>query len=95
VDRLTLARGCAGGTVRQEVVAAERFGVGVVGVQRVHQRRPFLDDPNTRVAVAVDPAFGLSDTHVPHQRRMGWSAIPWARSRVSEFAQVLGEIQGV
>ena len=57
MDRLTLARGFAGRTVRQQVVDAERFGVGVVGVQRVHQRRPFLDDPHPRVAMAVDPTL--------------------------------------
>ncbi len=26
-----------------------------MSVQRMHHRRPFLDDPNSRVAVAVDP----------------------------------------
>ena len=29
----------------------------MVGVQRVHQRRTFLDDPHTRVAMAVDPTL--------------------------------------
>ncbi len=29
----------------------------MVGVQRMNQRRPFLDDPHTRVAVAVDPTL--------------------------------------
>ena len=53
-DRPTRARRCAGPTVRQQVVDAERFGVGVVGVQCMHQRRPFLDDPYPGVAVAVD-----------------------------------------
>ena len=43
--------------VRQQVVDAERFGVGVVGVQRVDQGRPFLDNPHTRVAMAVDPTL--------------------------------------
>ena len=57
VDRLTLASGCAGRTIREQVIDPEWFGVDVVGVQRVHQRRPFLDDPNTRVAVAVDPTL--------------------------------------
>jgi hypothetical protein len=57
VDRLTLASGCVGRTIREQVIDPEWFGVDVVGVQRVHQRRPFLDDPNTRVAVAVDPTF--------------------------------------
>jgi hypothetical protein len=57
VDRLTLARRCAGRTVRQQVVDAERFGVGVVGVQRMHQRRPFLDDSHSRMAMAVDPTL--------------------------------------
>ena len=28
-----------------------------MGVQRMNQRRPFLDDPHTRVAVAVDPTL--------------------------------------
>ena len=28
-----------------------------MGVQRMHHRRPFLDDPNPRVAVAVDPTL--------------------------------------
>jgi len=52
-----LARRCAGRTVRQQVVDAEWFRVGVVGVQRVHQRRPFLDDPHSRMAMAVDPTL--------------------------------------
>jgi hypothetical protein len=43
--------------VRQQVVDAERFGVGVVGVQRVRQCRPFLDNPHTRVAMAVNPTL--------------------------------------
>ena len=57
MDRLTLARRCAGPTVRQQVVDAEQFGVGVVGVQRVHQSRPFLDYPHSRMAMAVDPTL--------------------------------------
>ena len=28
-----------------------------MGVQRVHQCRPFLDDPHPRVAMAVDPTL--------------------------------------
>ena len=52
-----MARRCAGPTVRQQVGDAKRFGVGVVGVQRVHQRRPFLDDPHPRMAMAVDPTL--------------------------------------
>ncbi len=28
-----------------------------MGVQRVHQRRPFLGDPNPRVAVAMNPTL--------------------------------------
>jgi hypothetical protein len=52
-----LARRCAGRTVWQQVVDAEWFGVGVVGVQRVHQCRPFLDDPHSRVAMAVNPTL--------------------------------------
>ena len=54
---MTLALRCSGRTVRQQVVDAERFGVAVVGVQRVHQCRPFLDDPHARVAMAVDPTL--------------------------------------
>ena len=30
-------------------------GMRGVGVQSMHQRRPFLNDPNPRVAMAVDP----------------------------------------
>ena len=57
MDRLTLTSRCAGRTVRQQVVDAEQFGVGVVGVQRVHQSRPFLDNPHSRMAMAVDPTL--------------------------------------
>jgi hypothetical protein len=35
----------------------ERPGVGVVGIQRMDQRRSFLDDPNPGVATAVDPTL--------------------------------------
>jgi len=52
-----LARRCAGRTVRQKVVDAEWFGVGVVGVQRMHQCWPFLDNPHSRMAMAVNPTL--------------------------------------
>jgi len=57
VDRLSLARRCAGRTVRQQVGDDEWFGVGVVGVQCMDQRRPFLNDPHSRMAMAVDPTL--------------------------------------
>src|SRR4051794_8111865 len=37
--------------------ARHSWGSPVVGVQRVHQRRPFLDDPHPRMAMAVDPTL--------------------------------------
>jgi hypothetical protein len=56
-DRLTLALGLAGRPVRQQVIDIKRPGVGVVGIQRMDQRRPLLDDPHPRVATAVDPSL--------------------------------------
>lgn len=55
MDRLTLTCGCRGRPVREQVIDAEPFGMSMVGVQRVDLRRPFLDDPHSRVTVAVDP----------------------------------------
>ena len=57
MDRLTLTCGCRGRPVREQVIDAEPFGMSMVGVQRVDLRRPFLDDPHSRVTVAVDPAL--------------------------------------
>jgi hypothetical protein len=54
---LTLAIGFARRPVRQEVLDSERLGVGPVGVQRMHHRRPFLDHPDPRMAAAVDPTL--------------------------------------
>src|SRR3954453_18982432 len=55
VPRLGLARRLAGGPIRQQVVHSERTGMRRVGVQRQHQRRPFQDQANPRMAMTVDP----------------------------------------
>ena len=55
MDRLTLTCGYRGRPVQEQVIDAELFGMSMVGVQRVDLRRPFLDDPHSRVTVAVDP----------------------------------------
>ena len=59
VDRLTLALGFARRPIGLKVINTERVGVVPMGVQRVHQRRPFLDHPDPRMAVAVDPALPI------------------------------------
>jgi hypothetical protein len=55
MDCLTLTCGCRGRPVQEQVIDVEPFGMSMVGVQRVDQRWPFLDEPYSRVTVAVDP----------------------------------------
>ena len=55
VQRLGLAWWLAGRSIRQQVVHGERLGMRGMGVEGLHQRGPFQDDPNSGVAMAVDP----------------------------------------
>jgi hypothetical protein len=55
VDRLSLTGGFAGRAIGQEIRARERSGMRPVGIQRVHQRRTFLNDPHPGVAMAMNP----------------------------------------
>jgi hypothetical protein len=56
-DRLALALRLSGRPVRQQVLNIKRPGVGVVGIQRMNQRRSFLDDPHPDMSMAVDPTL--------------------------------------
>lgn len=57
MKRVALAgrRGCI--DIREKFTDIERGGVGLVGVERQHQRWAFQDDSHSRMAVAVDAAF--------------------------------------
>ncbi len=55
VHCLLLAGWLPGGPIRQQVRPSERFRVRDMRIQRMHQRRPLLNDPNPRMAVAVNP----------------------------------------
>jgi len=55
MDRLSLTVGFAGRVVGQEIRARERSGMRPVGIQRVHQRRTFLNDPHPGVAMTMNP----------------------------------------
>jgi len=57
MDRSPLANGFLGGAIRDEIVPAERSGMRAMSVQGMHQRRPFLNDANPGMAVAVDPSL--------------------------------------
>ncbi len=57
MNRLTLALGCTCRLVLQEILNGERPRVSDVGVQRMHHRWSFLDDPHPRMAMAVDPTL--------------------------------------
>jgi len=43
--------------MREQIVHGERFGMCGMGVEGMHQRWSFQDDPNPGVAMAVDPSF--------------------------------------
>jgi hypothetical protein len=43
--------------MREQIVYGERIGMCAMGVEGMHQRRSFQDDPNPGVAMAVDPSF--------------------------------------
>jgi hypothetical protein len=55
VYRLFLARRLSGGAIRQQIVDCEWPRMRCVRIQCVDHRRPFLNDPNPRVAMTVDP----------------------------------------
>src|SRR5271157_4642520 len=55
VYRLFLARWLSGCAIRQQIVDREWPGMRRVRIQCVDHRRPFLNDSNSRVAMAVDP----------------------------------------
>jgi hypothetical protein len=55
VERLFLARWLSGCAIRRQIVRCERPGMRRVRIQRGDHRRPFLNDPNPRVAMTVDP----------------------------------------
>lgn len=54
-QRLALAGGFSGPAIREEILDRERFGMGQVRIQRVHQGRPFLNDPHPGMTMAMNP----------------------------------------
>ena len=68
VQRLTLARRFSGRAIRQQILHSEPSRVRDVCVQRMHHRRPFLNDPNPRMAVTVEsPLVALGQAEPPLQ----------------------------
>src|SRR5262249_61135760 len=68
VPGLPLAGWLSGRPIRQQVVHRKGSWVRHVRIQRVDQRGPFLNDPNPRVAVTVDPPLvALGQTEPPLQ----------------------------
>jgi hypothetical protein len=57
VQRLSLASRLSGSSIGEQILRGEWLGVRGMGIESVHQRRAFQDDPNSCVAMAVDPPF--------------------------------------
>src|SRR5262249_46664621 len=76
VNRLTLTLGLTCGMIRPQILDAERSRVGGMSIQGQQQRRSFLDDPNPRMARAVDPTLmPLGQGEPPLQVEVVWDVV--------------------